>query len=140
MKYIAATLAELEIAVDAWGKAAGFPFPPDGMSKATADAGRAAWLAAPRAQRVTLGRTMERAGWTVRPAEIRTEPRGNRFWCEVPDDLVSVVLPAAASIGRSLNASEDTALRAARARLTDDFPTDWQGKTAVDITTAKEKP
>lgn len=126
MKYVANTRAELETLVDAWAKAAGFPFPPDGMPAATVNPIRAAYLAANRAQRAVMAQTMR--GWTLRPADIVPEPKGTRFWCEVPDDLAEVVLPAAASFGRSMSGAEDAALRVSKARLTDNFPADWQGK------------
>lgn len=126
MKYVANSRAELEALVDAWAKAAGFPFPPDGMASATANPIRAAYLAANRAQRAVMAQSM--AGWTLRPVDILPEPKGTRFWCEVPDDLAEVVLPAAPAFGRTLTGAEDAALRTSKTRLADDFPADWRGK------------
>jgi len=128
MIYVADTKEELETFVHAWADAAGFPFPCD-QFKGDPEPMRAAWLKASPAERDAMAQEYADAGWTLRPAEILPEAKGDRFYLEAPDDLAEVVKPMAEThFGRELKPEQIAALDGSAAKLTEDFPADWKAK------------
>lgn len=140
MKHVG-TRAECEAVLEDWAFAEGHPFPPTGFNPQRAAELKAQWIAATPAQRIanrwldpiTGNGLGEFTGWTLRPqaveAESGADPGTERFFVEVPEELLTVVVPACASVHkRTLGAARLSRLTAARGRLTADLPPDWKHK------------
>ncbi len=126
MIFVAPSLAVINSFLEAWGEASGHPFPHVTEAPGVIASKRDAWRNADTNQRVVLEAGGTYRGWTLRPTEAGAEPNGNRYYCEVPDDLLTIVQPMALThFNRTLTPQHNAALLNAANNLVAVLPADW---------------